>query len=212
MENTGRLTSCTTVYNAGNTICRNLLVLDTHANPGGISFLYRTRSYVPRLPSTRIPFRRSRKLATHFSLLPTFYFPVTFFDTLIIITLIFKMHLQKLIPYDKRHLSANGEKKHIWPMAKVCDEFPPRHRGRRQHRSRERISNITSEADEYCSRILPMQRMAVEWLAETKIDPRHGIFQPSQSWIVYLLSSFLDRSSKSQESRLIFPGRSNEPS
>ena len=41
VENTGRLTSCATVYNADNTICRNLLALDTRATPAGISFLHR---------------------------------------------------------------------------------------------------------------------------------------------------------------------------
>lgn len=41
VENTGRLTSRATVYNAGNTICRNLLALDTRATPAEISFLHR---------------------------------------------------------------------------------------------------------------------------------------------------------------------------
>lgn len=75
VENTGSLTSCATVYNAGNTICRNLLALDTPSTPSGISFLHP----VPRLPSTHVRFHRlSRKVTTH----PTSCFPFTSFSSL----------------------------------------------------------------------------------------------------------------------------------
>lgn len=76
VENTGSLTSCATVYNAGNTICRNLLALDTPSTPSGISFLHR----VPRLPSTHVRFHRlSRKVTTH----PASCFPFTSFFSLV---------------------------------------------------------------------------------------------------------------------------------
>lgn len=75
VENTGSLTSCATVYNAGNIICRNLLALDTPSTPSGISFLHP----VPRLPSTHVRFHRlSRKVTTH----PTSCFPFTSFSSL----------------------------------------------------------------------------------------------------------------------------------
>lgn len=71
-EGTDRSTSCATVYNAGNTICRNLLPLDTRSSPRPrwrISFLDRAE-HCARICRSLSSFRQMRKtIPTRSSLL-----------------------------------------------------------------------------------------------------------------------------------------------
>lgn len=80
MENTGRLTSRATVYNAGNTICRNLLALDTRATPAEISFLHRIAGvYRVYRPPTSVSGDRVKSLPSPLTprLLLPFLFPIS---------------------------------------------------------------------------------------------------------------------------------------
>lgn len=81
MENTGRLTSRATVYNAGNTICRNLLALDTRATPAEISFLHRIAGvYRVYRPPTSVSGDRVKSLPSPLALpsfAPPFLFPIS---------------------------------------------------------------------------------------------------------------------------------------
>lgn len=75
LENTGSLTSCATVYNAGNTICRNLLALDTPSTPSGISFLHRIAavSRVYRPPTSASTDDRVKSLPIPLPLSPIYF-------------------------------------------------------------------------------------------------------------------------------------------